>query len=422
MAVLLHLIAALAWTELWSDEHNRTYFWNAEAGEAAWRLPPGAELHSAPPPPPMAAAEEPRQGWADCTSDAAGLFNGGALQRAFRSIARTAHPDKGGSATAFQSATATRDFLKSPLRFFAHRALHDEGRQYRLTDFNATSTDSVVRGGRASVTSDGEGWPRLTVDAALAPTIDLSRHVWRIALAHANASTIEYSGDSGVGGYDVCCHFVSGSVCELRNRDDAVAALEHAAVDSSGQRRPWYEERGAHFVRHDCPLPPGAVNISISKPLHLKAAGRWSAVVLVTDAATPGADPPPTACLSFVFSVGFAPRPPTEAPPAANATIPAEFEQLSSGRWCRDGADLLEGSLDGYTDCDPQTRLCQLTKKCRARCAKRSACRYYTTYASGFCQLSSRCADEATANDASARTFVKRGATGGAEQHQPHEA
>lgn len=405
-------LLVLAWTELWSEDHQRNYYWNAEAGEAAWRLPPGAEL-GMPPTPPTPAAAEP-QGWADCTTDAAALFNGGALQRAYRSIARTAHPDKGGSASAFQSATATRDFLKSPLRFFAHRALHDDGRRHALMDFEATGGESIVRGGRARVEADGEGWPRLTVDASLAPNTDLSQHVWRIALAHADASTIEYSGDAGVGGYDVCCRFVSGSICELRPRDDAVAALEQAAVEFSGRRRRWHEERGAHFVRHDCLLPSGALNVSVSKPLHLKAAGRWAAVVIVTDAANPGEDPPPTACLSLIFSVRFAPRPPAEAPPPRNATLPVEFEQHSSGRWCRDGADLLEGALDGYTDCDPQTRLCQLTKKCRARCAKRSACRYYTTFASGFCQLSSRCSEEAPASDPSARTFAKRGGASGA--------
>ena len=79
---------------------------------------------------------------------------------------------------------------------------------------------------------------------------------------------------------------------------------------------------------------------------------------------------------------------------------------------------MLEGALDSYTDCDPHTRLCQLTRKCRARCAKRAACRYYTTYASGYCQLSTRCADEAPASDPSARTFAKRG--GGGEAPPEH--
>ena len=93
---------------------------------------------------------------------------------------------------------------------------------------------------------------------------------------------------------------------------------------------------------------------------------------------------------------------------AASSSAPAQFEQLSSGRWCRDGADLLEGVIDSYADCDPATGLCQLTKKCRLKCAKKASCRFYTTYASGLCQLSSRCDDEAAAREASARTFAKQ--------------
>ena len=42
------------------------------------------------------------------------------------------------------------------------------------------------------------------------------------------------------------------------------------------------------------------------------------------------------------------------------------------------GADLLEGPLDGYTDCDEQTRICTLTRKCRERCARRKACTQVT--------------------------------------------
>ena len=92
--------ALVAWMELWSEDHSRHYYFDPETGEASWRLPAGAAV---------AAPPEPRdelQGWADCTHDAAGLFGGGALQRAYRSIARTAHPDKGGSSEAFQKATA----------------------------------------------------------------------------------------------------------------------------------------------------------------------------------------------------------------------------------------------------------------------------------------------------------------------------
>ena len=85
---------------------------------------------------------------------------------------------------------------------------------------------------------------------------------------------------------------------------------------------------------------------------------------------------------------------------------------LSVGVSCRDGADLLEGPLDDYTDCDEVTRLCTLTTKCRDRCARRPVCTHFTTYSSGFCQLSSRCADEVTASETGARTFRRRTVAG----------
>ena len=72
---------------------------------------------------------------------------------------------------------------------------------------------------------------------------------------------------------------------------------------------------------------------------------------------------------------------------------------------------MFKGPLDDYTDCDASTRLCKLTTKCRERCVKRKTCTYYTTYTSGFCQLSSRCDEQTRATDASARTFRKRGVT-----------
>ena len=79
--------------------------------------------------------------------------------------------------------------------------------------------ESMVRSARAIVGEDADGWPRLTVDTSLHPSdsVDFGRsHVWRVALAHADASTIEYKGDESAGGFDVCCDFVKGSRCVLR--------------------------------------------------------------------------------------------------------------------------------------------------------------------------------------------------------------
>jgi len=293
---------------------------------------------------------------------------------------------------------------------------------------------------------DADGWPRLTVDVGLRPPddVDVGRsHVWRIALAAANASTIEYKGEAGSGGYDVCCGFVHGSRCRLRPRDDVVSMLEGGAsadgaatnVDGGGdggegstsegshnsstaaidvlgrvlREEPWYEQRSIHYAQHDCPLPRGHFEASVSKPLHLKAAGRWAAVLLLTEGKPAGGEPPPTACVAIHLTVTFPTRPPRTPPPAASSTgsTAPRWEQVSSGKWCSDGADLLEGALDGYTDCDERTGLCSMSRKCKERCSKRSACRYYTSWASGYCQLSSRCNQEAPATDPASRTFRK---------------
>ena len=384
---MLHLLLAAPaiLTEQWSEEHGRAYYWDSDAGEATWTRP--TDYVDAAEPAIAASDGDGDHGWTDCTSDAAAIFSGGALQRAWRRVVLDSHPDKGGSTSAFQSATETRDFLKSPLRYFTYRTLH-ERRARRLTAFDELANSSaLVRGARAMVGEDGDGWPRLTVEASFSPDagLDLGRsHVWRLALSHANASTIEYRGDETAGGHDVCCGFVRGSRCVLRPRDDTVAMLNASVVAPDARPPAWFEQRDAHYAAHDCPLPAGPLNASLNKPLHLKQAGRWAAVLLLLDgAASGGADPAPTACVSLLFHVGFVPRPPREAPPpadATNASAPVAFEQVSSGRWCRDGGDVLEGKIDDYTDCD-ERGLCKLTRKCRERCVKRKACRYYSFHA-----------------------------------------
>eukprot|EP01052_Picozoa_sp_SAG31_P071917 SAG31_NODE_30868_length_375_cov_0.735507_2_plen_63_part_01 len=44
--------------------------------------------------------------------------------------------------------------------------------------------------------------------------------------------------------------------------------------------------------------------------------------------------------------------------------------------------DILEGALDDYSDCTDRGH-CFLTGKCRAKCRKRKACRFYTTFTNG---------------------------------------
>ena len=127
------------------------------------------------------------------------------------------------------------------------------------------------------------------------------------------------------------------------------------------------------------------------------------------------AEPPPTACIVAHVNLAFEPKPPLAAPPIEpNGTTEgvSGWVQVSTGKRCRDGADLLEGRIDDYTDCDEATSLCSLTRKCQAKCSKRAACRFYTTWPTGYCELSSHCEDEAQAGDPTSRTFRKAGAAG----------
>ena len=109
-------VAVAAWTTEWSAKHGRQYYFNPEDGESSWTLPPAVTTSAT-----TSATASTREGWFDCTSEVASVFGAGGLQRAWRKMARDQHPDKGGSSDSFQSLTETRDFLRSPMRFFAHR-------------------------------------------------------------------------------------------------------------------------------------------------------------------------------------------------------------------------------------------------------------------------------------------------------------
>ena len=478
------------WNEHWSEEHSTAYYFETERGESSWERPP---IEAVPPPPPQPTVVE---GWSDCSEQAAALMDGGGkgVQRAWRRMSRERHPDKGGTADAFQSLGEVREFLRSPLRYFAWRTLVsaveavDSGetggdgdgvggpRPALLPLGHAAparasfSRDAEVRRAAVWVREDADGWPVLTLDAELLASAGANlsrRHRWSVALAARDGGTIEYRGDDADGGgYDVCCGLMRGSACTLRNRDEVIARLNASAdateagatagdgdgvgrvgvgVGATGEQAEavvanaaeaeggggggggWHaRRRDAFYVQHDCPLP-AAFNASVRKPLHLKAAGAWAAVLMLHEAAeqkaaaagagagagpaVQGGEPRVAACAAVLLNVRLVPRPPTQPPPTEpRGAAGGAFAQHSSGSRCRDGADLLEGPLDGYTDCDEATRLCRLTQKCRARCERRGTCSHYTTWPSGFCQLSSRCADEVAASERGARTFRRRAA------------
>ena len=110
-------LAVRGWSTEWSAEHGRHYYFNAKDGEASWTPPPASSEAATS----TAASSTTHEGWFDCTHDARSVFGAGGLQRAWRKMARDQHPDKGGSSGGFQSLTETRDFLRSPMRFFAYR-------------------------------------------------------------------------------------------------------------------------------------------------------------------------------------------------------------------------------------------------------------------------------------------------------------
>jgi hypothetical protein len=193
-----------------------------------------------------------------------------------------------------------------------------------------------------------------------------------------------------------------------------------------------------------CPLS-GPFTARVSKPLHLKRAGTWSAVVTLASGGVTNAtpkSPSSVACAALIFNVSFPREPPGddneemstpdlseedgvpgdsgdsgecsgESHERSSSGSPKKirsqprFERYSTGKVCSDGADLLEGPLDKYTDCDEITKLCKKTRKCSEKCKRNKSCLFFTTFQNGWCQLSSRCSEEALSSDKSAQTFAR---------------
>eukprot|EP01045_Picozoa_sp_COSAG04_P026463 COSAG04_NODE_3677_length_2611_cov_1.453025_1_plen_402_part_00 len=342
-------------------------------------------------------------GWADCTGTAPDARS---VQRAWRRMALTSHPDKtnGGSAESFEDMTALRDSLKDPDKFQIHKLLRN------LTDlrpFGESAPQARVTGARvqvrqqcADVLDPSTCFPyaALTADFALSRALPPGA-AYTFALGAEGISTIQYHGDdraaAGAGGYDVCCDFLVDSACVRRPASTLPAvgpgAAEGEAAAAAGEESPtpepgWGESTGGPdwlklYEAHDCPVAD-VFSASVSRPLHVMAAGRWAVTMSIRD--REGTE---LACVGAAFEVAEADLKraeessgqPTDggagddtgqqtqqdghesdatagggaggkseqgAPEPEGLVGPTSFEFLERGVYCEDGIDILEGSLD----------------------------------------------------------------------------
>lgn len=197
--------------------------------------------------------------WRDCTGRAP---SGTELKRAYRKLAREAHPDKKGSNERFQSLDSAQQQLKNPLQYNLRAAFvpgrgayHDEGHG--------------IRDARLALrrTSDGTR-VHLEVDF----TSPVPRGFWRFGLLAKDVSSIEYGGSQG--GYDICCQFMKDSRCAYKPYSELVAQHE------AHQDGMW----DSAYSVHDCPLKPNMTYTGVvDKPLHVASDGLWAAVVELMD-------------------------------------------------------------------------------------------------------------------------------------------
>ena len=351
-------------------------------------------------------------GWADCTGTAPDARS---VQRAWRRMALTSHPDKtnGGSAESFEDMTALRDSLKDPDKFQIHKLLRNLTTELR--PFGESAPQSRVTGARvevrqqcADVLDQSTCFPyaALTADFALSRALPPGA-AYTFALGAEGISTIQYHGDdraaAGAGGYDVCCDFLVDSACVRRPASTLPAvgsgAAEGEGGAAAGEESPppepgWGESTGGPdwsklYEAHDCPVSE-VFSASVSRPLHVMAAGRWAVTMSIRD--REGTE---LACVGAAFDVAEADLKraeegsgqPTDgsasagdgtgqqtqqdgansdatadgggsgaggknergAPESEGLVGPTSFEFLERGVYCEDGIDILEGSLD---ECD----------------------------------------------------------------------
>eukprot|EP00933_Yihiella_yeosuensis_P061990 TRINITY_DN64890_c0_g1_i1.p1 TRINITY_DN64890_c0_g1~~TRINITY_DN64890_c0_g1_i1.p1 ORF type:complete len:455 (+),score=47.37 TRINITY_DN64890_c0_g1_i1:22-1386(+) len=390
------------------------------------------------------------KGFFDCHQDEGSPSIESLAKRAFRRMALQHHPDKtGGSGSVTAELAALRDsWVSEPLRFQVFRAMFDPPElspvQTSGRPVEAEASDSKasqLRGAHAGITWQ-DGWPyfELEVDIDHGHRLDAGGS-WTFAMGLKGVSTIHYRGDESEGGYDVCCDFIQDSRCRRRplavssamtSRSEQNSSASEECADSSCRISENSSDANSLYVYQDCPLPSRFPSF-VRRPLHLNSTGSWGAALQVKDAR--GRE---LACVAFSFqifvenvmsatgvqasSLGGEAHAESEVRSEGKSSghgssrgSDNRFEHLKTQAFCEDGVDLLEGPLDNYGGLSPFGGAARASaesslfygSKCREKCRKRKACKFYTVYSSGWCQLSSRCSQLGPAGDPLTITFRK---------------
>ena len=286
------------------------------------------------PPPDLAAADAAAApplvtGWIDCSGSAPDARS---VQRAWRRMALTSHPDKtgGGGSESFEDMTKLRDSLKDPDKFQIHRLLHN---LTELTPFEFVAPQLRVTGAGLGIRQQcGDTLDKSTCFpyAALSAEFSLSKPLpagatWTFALGAKDVSTIQYHGDERAGGYDACCDLLKDSRCVRRPAASPTPALEGDVGDGEdnsadcspedaasgqcnssggGDGQPGRAEEGGEeggweraaqqgpFLRpdgstpyeaQDCPMG-STFRTEVGRPLHVMSPGLWAATMSLRSA------------------------------------------------------------------------------------------------------------------------------------------
>ncbi|CAJ1418803.1 unnamed protein product [Effrenium voratum] len=204
----------------------------------------------------LAVAHALREGVLDCL----GEKSEHGLRRAYRTMAKEFHPDKGGSEALTADLTSLRDSLvREPLKFQIFRAMF-EGQLQPFSSLESTRVEVQLR----------EGWPYLQVELDFDHGgLLLDGGSWTFAFGLKNGSTVHYRGDERSGGYDVCCDFVRDSQCQRHSlsRYNASTCQAEGECDSP-------------YAASDCPLP-ARVMARVRRPLHQNVTGQWGGALQV---------------------------------------------------------------------------------------------------------------------------------------------